>query len=91
MTSFVGYPVLHPGSTETEGESIAHLKAKVDAGADFVITQLFYDTDRFIRWKTRAEQAGEVFRHPLAKNGSNVFLQASPSPSSHQSISTACV
>jgi methylenetetrahydrofolate reductase (NADPH) len=29
---------------------IHYLKAKIDAGADFVITQLFYDADRYLKY-----------------------------------------
>ncbi|KAH7923471.1 methylenetetrahydrofolate reduct [Leucogyrophana mollusca] len=51
------YPEGHPDrQTDEEGE-IEFLKAKVDAGADFIMTQLFYDADVFLRWieKVRAK------------------------------------
>jgi methylenetetrahydrofolate reductase (NADPH) len=34
------------------------VQAKVDAGADFIITQLFYDTSAYINFTTRATKAG---------------------------------
>ncbi|KAF8891252.1 methylenetetrahydrofolate reductase-domain-containing protein [Infundibulicybe gibba] len=51
------YPDGHPDSNESDDIQIGHLKAKVDAGADFVVTQLFYDVDRFLGWlkKVRAQ------------------------------------
>jgi methylenetetrahydrofolate reductase (NADPH) len=52
-----GYPELHPESPDAEAD-IARLKEKVDAGASFVTSQLFYDTDAFLRFRERAAAAG---------------------------------
>jgi methylenetetrahydrofolate reductase (NADPH) len=35
-----------------------YLKEKLDAGADFVVTQLFYDTDIFIKWVKDCRSSG---------------------------------
>jgi len=35
------------------------LKAKVDAGADFIVTQLFYDVDGFLKWMKKIRQKGQ--------------------------------
>lgn len=46
----IAYPDGHPdGETDREAE-FRYLKAKIDAGADFVVTQLFYDVDAFLEW-----------------------------------------
>jgi methylenetetrahydrofolate reductase (NADPH) len=35
-----------------------HLKQKVDAGATFIVTQMFYDVDNFINWVSRVRAKG---------------------------------
>lgn len=42
-----GHPEGHPSSTSREEEMI-HLKEKMDAGADLIMTQFFYDCDAFL-------------------------------------------
>ncbi|CAL9732879.1 hypothetical protein MOUN0_O08284 [Monosporozyma unispora] len=44
-----GYPEGHPEETVFEN-NLKYLKEKVDAGASFIITQMFYDADNFIQW-----------------------------------------
>jgi methylenetetrahydrofolate reductase (NADPH) len=51
-----GYPEGHPdGDYE---QDLKHLKAKVDAGAEYVITQLFYDCDKFLKFVKDAKDMG---------------------------------
>ncbi len=38
--------------------NIEHLKQKQDAGAKFLVSQLFFDNDYFYRFRERAEEAG---------------------------------
>ena len=54
----IGYPDGHTDNEGTEDDEIEHLKAKVDAGADYIVTQLFYDVDNFIRWIAKVRQRG---------------------------------
>lgn len=51
------YPEGHPTVMDLDVD-IKHLKAKQDAGADFFITQLFFDNERFYRFWDKALNAG---------------------------------
>ncbi|MCA3004398.1 MAG: methylenetetrahydrofolate reductase [NAD(P)H] [Planctomycetaceae bacterium] len=52
-----GYPEGHPG-TPNRVKEMDHLKAKVDAGADWICTQLFFDNRDFYDFRDRCEIAG---------------------------------
>ncbi|KAK1317337.1 putative methylenetetrahydrofolate reductase [Acorus calamus] len=61
-----GYPEAHPdmiqgeegASLEVYNNDLAYLKRKVDAGADLIITQLFYDIDIFLKFVNDCRQIG---------------------------------
>ncbi len=52
-----GFPEGHPDTANTL-KLMEHLKAKVDAGADYVCTQMFFDNHAFFDWRERCELAG---------------------------------
>ena len=52
-----GYPEVHPESPSAELD-LQYLKEKVDAGASFVTTQLFYDNRNFLSWVKRCRDIG---------------------------------
>ncbi len=51
------YPEGHGESPDLE-KDILYTKEKIDAGADFAITQMFYDNSLFYNFMERAERAG---------------------------------
>ncbi|TMW97380.1 hypothetical protein EJD97_005645 [Solanum chilense] len=61
-----GYPEAHPDVIPANGiatkeiyeNDLAYLKKKVDAGADVIVTQLFYDTDIFLKFVNDCRQIG---------------------------------
>ncbi|KAK9125803.1 hypothetical protein Scep_014649 [Stephania cephalantha] len=61
-----GYPEAHPDVIQSNGvatgegyqSDLAYLKKKVDAGADLIVTQLFYDTDIFLKFVNDCRQIG---------------------------------
>ena len=52
-----GFPEGHP-STPNRLEEMDYLKAKVDAGADYICTQLFFDNHDLYDFRERCELAG---------------------------------
>jgi methylenetetrahydrofolate reductase (NADPH) len=51
------YPEVHPES-ETQADDIRYLKEKVDAGCDFLTTQMFFDNNLFYSFLYKAREAG---------------------------------
>jgi methylenetetrahydrofolate reductase (NADPH) len=51
------HPEMHPESGDWEGE-IRYAREKVEAGCEFLVTQLFFDNADFFRYVERARAAG---------------------------------
>ncbi|QDV23045.1 methylenetetrahydrofolate reductase [NAD(P)H] [Aureliella helgolandensis] len=52
-----GYPEVHQEAVDATSD-MANLVRKVDAGADAIVTQLFYDNDDFFRFRDQCVAAG---------------------------------
>ena len=57
-----GYPEVHP-EAESQQSDILYLRQKLDAGADFVTTQLFYENAAYYAFVDRCRAAG--IDHPI--------------------------
>ncbi len=55
--SVAAYPEGHPESGSVAAD-VENLKRKIDAGASRAITQFFFDTDAFLRYRDRCAAAG---------------------------------
>ncbi|MCD4828404.1 MAG: methylenetetrahydrofolate reductase [Candidatus Cloacimonetes bacterium] len=52
-----GYPEKH-SEAQSMNEDIKWLKHKVDSGAKYIVTQMFYDFDKYVSWERKCRDAG---------------------------------
>ncbi|MDI9335754.1 MAG: methylenetetrahydrofolate reductase [NAD(P)H] [Gammaproteobacteria bacterium] len=57
VLAVAGYPEIHP-QAQSWDQDIQFLVEKVEAGADWVITQLFYNVDGFLYWRDEVQKKG---------------------------------
>ena len=55
--SVAAYPEVHPEARDADSD-LSNLKKKLDAGATRAITQFFFNTDAFLRFRDRCAAAG---------------------------------
>jgi methylenetetrahydrofolate reductase (NADPH) len=51
------YPEMHP-ETATEEDELKNLKTKVDSGAEVLLSQLFFDNDKFMNFREKSKANG---------------------------------
>ncbi|KAJ9055954.1 methylenetetrahydrofolate reductase 1 [Entomophthora muscae] len=51
------YPETHPESANEERD-LFYLKKKVECGADFIMTQFFFDADKYVKWVGKVRALG---------------------------------
>lgn len=91
--SVAAYPEVHPEAPDAEFD-LDNLKRKLDAGASRAITQFFFDTDVFLRFRERCGQAGiesaivpgilPITRFPQMERFANMCGTAIPSALRHR-------
>ncbi len=65
---------------------------KVNKGADFIVTQLFYDVDNFLRWLQRIRSCGSYLRHRnVPTNTYPLYRHHRPSDSGCHAYSNICI
>ncbi|MBQ5403066.1 MAG: methylenetetrahydrofolate reductase [Bacteroidales bacterium] len=52
-----GYPEKHIEAPNDDYD-MKYLKQKVDAGAQYIVTQMFFDNEKFFSWEKRCREAG---------------------------------
>lgn len=57
LIGVAGYPEKHPESPDAESD-LRFLKHKVDCGANFVTTQMFFDNEKYFSFVKRAQTTG---------------------------------
>ncbi|EDK37403.2 hypothetical protein PGUG_01501 [Meyerozyma guilliermondii ATCC 6260] len=64
-----GYPEGHVEGSDTSNQNpekdIPYLEEKIDAGAEFIITQLFYDVDKFMHYQKLLSSSPKLKNIPL--------------------------
>lgn len=53
-----GFPEGHPHCPDAKEVQISHLRCKIEAGADFILTQFFYETSVFVDFAKACRAAG---------------------------------
>ena len=83
--AIAGFPEGHPHARSKE-EELQHVKAKVDAGANFIITQMFYDADG----RSLLDVSARICSEPILQCSSTGQEVCETSASTSQSYLALC-